>query len=647
MRIPDRPLIAIALALTGLAYLPGLWGPFLLDDFNNLEPLALWRDGVITWQGVLLGNDSGPLGRPLSMASFLLNAAALGLEAWHFKAVNLFIHLACGVLIAGFGNRLMALDDRLRPHAGKIAVLLALWWLLLPIHSATVLYIVQRMAQLSTLFIFAGLWLYLVGRHRVATGRRHGGWMLFLGIPALTLAGALAKENAFLLPLLCGVLEFGMYRGIQRPRIVTWFLWLVVALPIVGSMIFVAVNPGFILGGFERREFTLAERLLTQTRVLWSYVVQILVPAGSGLSVFQDDVTLSTGLFKPVATAGAIAAWLFALAGAWLLRHSAPLVLTGLLLFLGGHLMESSVFALEMSFLHRNYMPSAGILVAMMGLAGLAARHLPAPSREFRYIGLIVLALAGLALWSATFARAWVWQSESSLTAYELRHNPDSVRARLLATTQAVKAGDTDAALHQVQQATPHLPDWEQGASAIWRMAAYCGTGRRIPAPLIQEFGQFADYRIGPFEREAFDTLTSHLERESCSLDELEHIAQASIQWLEETDQPDRATNVWRFRYDTARLLARSGNLASALSQAEKAFRNSGYEFPVGVLAFRLATSLGKWSAADRILDQLEAHQDVNDRRHRRIVEQFRAYLQERDNRASEPESGRGRENWE
>lgn len=625
------PWLAAALLLAALGLLPGLWGPLLLDDYSNLDRLILWLEDRLRWQGVVFGNESGPLGRPLSMATFLANGALFGFNEWWFKATNLLVHLSCGVLVAGFTHRLASLDERFRVHAGWISLLIAFWWLILPINTATVFYVIQRMAQLSALFIFAGLWLYLAGRERLESGQKRGAWMLLAGIPVLTLAGALAKENALLLPLLCGALELGMYPGTRRPGAVKWFLGLVVGVPILWAVSMVVWNPGYLLGGFERRDFTLLERLLTQGRVLWGYVQNIVIPAGSGLSLFQDNVAHSTGLLRPLTTLGAIIAWGAALAGAWFVRRSAPLILTGLLLFLGGHLMESSVFALELAFLHRNYMPSVGILIAVVGIASLVVRHLPSPSREFRRVGLVVLVLAGVVLWSATFARAWVWQSQQSLAAHEIERNPNSVRGRLMAAELAIRARETDLALHHIDKAEPHLPDRERGAASIWRMAAFCGSGRPVPEALIREFRQRADDYVSPFERKGFDTLTNQLERETCPLDNLSSIAQAGELWLDRSTQPGRATDVWRFRYNTARLLARSGEIETAFPHATRAFEHSGHEFPVGVFAFQLATSLERLPPAKRILDQLKAVENPNDLRHRRTIEQFEAYLESRE----------------
>src|SRR3546814_5144176 len=53
-------------------YSPGLHGPFVFDDWANLPALNGFGDGIhrgLTFWWYVLGNNSGPLGRPLSMLS--------------------------------------------------------------------------------------------------------------------------------------------------------------------------------------------------------------------------------------------------------------------------------------------------------------------------------------------------------------------------------------------------------------------------------------------------------------------------------------------------------------------------------------------------------------------------------------------------
>ena len=79
MKALKRLAVLAALVLVAVvAYLPGLSGELIFDDRANLEPVRLWIEDQTEWQQVVFDNQSGPLGRPVSMASFVINAAISG-----------------------------------------------------------------------------------------------------------------------------------------------------------------------------------------------------------------------------------------------------------------------------------------------------------------------------------------------------------------------------------------------------------------------------------------------------------------------------------------------------------------------------------------------------------------------------------------
>ena len=70
-------------------------------------------------------------------------------------------------------------------------------WLFHPLHVSTVLYVVQRMAQLSSLFVVLGLFVYCRYRLRWAESGSSAGELVTaaLWLLLITLAAVLAKEN--------------------------------------------------------------------------------------------------------------------------------------------------------------------------------------------------------------------------------------------------------------------------------------------------------------------------------------------------------------------------------------------------------------------------------------------------------------------
>src|SRR3546814_902550 len=173
-------------------YSPGLHGPFVFDDWANLPALNGFGDGIhrgLTFWWYVLGNNSGPLGRPLSMLSFLINDSAWPSDPYSFKYTNLLLHLLNGVLVFACLRSLLHRCSFTAFKAELIAVLTAAIWLLHPIHTATVLQVVQRMTLLSSLFILLGVLSYLNGCARLETGRTLSAWLLL--VPGIALCGLL------------------------------------------------------------------------------------------------------------------------------------------------------------------------------------------------------------------------------------------------------------------------------------------------------------------------------------------------------------------------------------------------------------------------------------------------------------------------
>ena len=228
-------------AVCSIAYLPGLSGPLFFDDVPNLtaNPHLTFSAGEFdAWRTAILSNDAGILLRPLSMVTFAVNSAlAGGLDAYSLKLVNLGIHLLLGmILYALFISLLKApacaglkLDEIL---VKQIALFAAALWLLHPLHVSTVLYAVQRMAQLSALFTCAALLVYTRYRIRwVHSGATTGEliaasmWVLLLAVLAV-----FSKENGALIPWLIVVVEVFLFQGVwngtgnRALRVAGWLL---------------------------------------------------------------------------------------------------------------------------------------------------------------------------------------------------------------------------------------------------------------------------------------------------------------------------------------------------------------------------------------------------------------------------------------
>lgn len=423
----------LLVASAALVYWPGLDGGFLFDDHSNLTLLGTY--GVVDdWQTFwlyLLSGFSGPTGRPISHLSFLIDANHWPADPWSFKRTNVLIHLAMGVLLFGLMRSLLLAAGQSTARAGWIAVVATGLWLLHPFWVSTTLYAVQRMAQLAALFSVAGLWLWVAWR------RRHPAWgdwqtwaVAMVSVWGFGLLAVLSKENGALLPALVLVLELTVLAamdqrlGREPGRGFGWVRWIVLGVPLLLLALYVARSvPALLAGDAGNRHFTPFERVLTQGRILWDYVFNILLPRPYPGGLFNDDIRLSTGVFTPWITAVAWAAWIALVVWAVRVRTRHPFVAAAVLFFLAGHLLESTFIQLELYFEHRNYQP-AMLFGLPLALWWFSRARIPTDIRIVVPVGVLLLLAA------MTFMRAELWSSPYLQALKWAQVNPDSPRAQ-------------------------------------------------------------------------------------------------------------------------------------------------------------------------------------------------------------------------
>lgn len=442
LRLPAA-LLLVAAGLTLLVYSNGLNGPFLFDDhvhitqnrWAKIESLG-WADLVQAWNSSF---SEFPANRPLAQLSFGLNHAFSGLNPWAFKSTNLAIHLLIGLtlfLFVRLAYRALHHDTGDQQAGTWLAAVTATVWLLHPLHVSTVLYTVQRMAQISNLSMLLALVCYLYGRLRIADGRPGVMWML--AAAPIALIGFLGKENAVLLPLLLLVAEMTLLRRLPtgdataRLKVIRLvYIWL----PLAFGAVYLASHTE--LFSYQGRPFTLEERLLTQARALWLYVSWLYVPDISSLGLFHDDVVRSTGWLSPPQTLLAVLAWAAVLAAALLGRDRFPLPAFAVLFYLANHALESSIFPLEMVFEHRNYLASLGPLLLLTYLVVIRTRQ-----QRMRTTAWLVGGLLLISYCAATFIRVDNWSSYQSFALNAAENHPQSRRSNFIAAQILISAID-------------------------------------------------------------------------------------------------------------------------------------------------------------------------------------------------------------
>ncbi len=430
-------LLCLALGLTAVIYYPGLSGGFVFDDFPNIVNNARLHLHELTWsslQAAAFSSRAGILRRPVSMITFALNEYFFGTGPFSFKVVNLLIHLANGAGLFLFGNLLLDAYRQTRkpglaPHEiFWISLAAATAWLVHPLNFTGVLYVVQRMTSLSTLFTIAGLCCYLRGRERRWNGKGGIGLMV-TGTAVFGTLALLSKESGALLPLYMFVVELAIFRLRKREgaidRAVLAFFLLFLALPAAAGLAWMAHDPAVFFGGYVFRTFTPLERVLTEARVIIFYLRLVFAPTLNQLGLYHDDIAVSHGLLQPPQTLASLILILALLATAVLVRRRAPLVTLGILWFFTGQVLESTILPLEIAFEHRNYLADYGMLLPVC--AAMLDSSRSATTLALRRSGLVLL--IGM-LSVITWMRAENWDSPYMEAVTEAWFHPDSAQSQ-------------------------------------------------------------------------------------------------------------------------------------------------------------------------------------------------------------------------
>ncbi|MBY5937713.1 tetratricopeptide repeat protein [Marinobacter nauticus] len=450
----------------------------MFDDFPNLEPLGYWGsvDSLDRFVNFVGSGFSGPTGRPVALASFLLDANTWPAEPYAFKRTSVLFHLLTGCGVFLFLLRFLdqvKLNSAMPSRSALACLCVTALWLFHPYWVSTSLYVIQRMAILSALFGVFSLWGYLGARSEVMSSGYFNGkavaWTLMAGV--FFVAGVYSKENILILPVCVLVIEFSLHsRAPVKSRV--WH----------GLVVFCVVIPSVLLLGYlvqrgasgwdvvdGRRGFSIGDRLLAQGRILWQYLFEIVVPRPYTGGLYTPADAPSVGLVRWLGLLGWLG-FLGLIIVTWRWRKKWPLLFPGITLFVVGHLIESTVIPLELYFEHRNYFP--GIFLALIPL------QLAFSDQVSRWMLRVFSVTAIVVLSSLLWMRASLWADYPALVTSWAERSPQSVRAQLETSKLALQSGDGPKAITFYSRAREAGPD--DLRVDLWGVFVNCALGGGI-----------------------------------------------------------------------------------------------------------------------------------------------------------------------
>ncbi|MGD8993526.1 MAG: tetratricopeptide repeat protein [Desulfobacterales bacterium] len=463
-------------------YVNTLGVPFVFDDVPNIKHNPHITHTRFSSDGLLRAGFESPMSsRPVAYISFGLNYYFGGYNVFGYHVVNIVIHLITGFLLFVFVQTTLLLSLQTtgdgcgpKPSAAVsvpargwrslepswVSFWTAALWLVHPVQTQSVTYIVQRMNSMATLFFVLSLLLYARGRISQKQGANASGrtraqpYMWFGGSLLGGLLALGSKEIAATLPFFIFLYEWYFFQDLSRLWLKRYWIWVVV-IPIIFVLV-VAIYLGAhpwdkILASYAGRDFTPLQRVLTEFRVVIFYLSLLLWPHPSRLNL-EHDFTLSYSLFDPVTTALSLGLLLGLLVLGVVLAPRQRILSFCLLWFLGNLVIESSVIGLELVFEHRLYMPSMFMILAVVMLFCRYVRH--------RWLQAMLLAAVVMAGALGTFERNKVWQDEVTLLRDCIAKSPRKARSYYNLGIALAERGHADEAIKHYRAALQINPGY-------------------------------------------------------------------------------------------------------------------------------------------------------------------------------------------
>jgi tetratricopeptide (TPR) repeat protein len=592
-----RQFIPVLIVAAGIwAYHNSFQGPFIFDDTGSILDNPTIRHLWPIWKALSPphGTAATVEARPLLNLSLAVNYAVGGTRPLGYHMLNLAIHIAAGLVLFGIVWRTLLqppLHQRFGTAADPLALAVAVIWVVHPLQTESVTYVVQRAESMMGLF-------YLLTLYCAIRGAESDGPSIWYSLSvASCLLGMASKEVMVSAPVIVLLYDrafmAGSFREAWRRRRwlylglgATWIClaWLVISAQRLGTTSAIAKSKGITWWAY----------LLTEPGVILHYL---------RLSVWPQPLCLDYLGWPVPGTWPSIlpsAMLMVALVGAtvWAWRStSIPSAMGPAWGFLGAWFLlilapTSSLVPMDSpAYEHRMYLPLASVIAVVgVGVLALGKRLWNKPQRTA--FGCVATACVAVLFTFLTLQRNRDYHSTVSIWQDTLQKRPTDPRAYYNLGNALAQIGRVQEAMDRYQQALRIKPDYAE-AEYNWAVALD-KLGRVQEA--IPHYEQVV--RLEPDDAEAQNNLAVILGQAGRIEDAIRHWEQAL------KIKPDFA----EAHFNWGNVLLRAGKLPEAAGQYEQALQikpdlaeahyNLGNVF---LQAGRLPEAVGHYGQALRI----------------------------------------------
>jgi tetratricopeptide (TPR) repeat protein len=450
-----RPFIPALIIAAGIwAYHNSFHGVFVLDDSPHIVDNPGVRQLARPWQ--IIRHSS----RPVVALSLAVNFALGRLDPWGYHAVNLGIHILAALTLYGVARRTLV-SEPLRFRFGEAGPLLAgaisLIWLVHPLQTESVTYIIQRAESLMGLFYL--LTLYCVIRSQSSARRKLWG----IGAVASCVLGMASKPVMVTAPVVILLYDRAFlgnsWRELMRRRgwlyaglAATWLL-----LPL---MLANAPSEWETSAGFEYKGVSPLRYALSQPGAVLQYLRLTFRPNRLCLDYgwphgSSDLRETSEALKGPIVVAALLAATVWAwerrpamgFLGAWFFLILAP--------------TSSFVPVADSIVEHRMYLPLAAVVAAVvLGAFEIGKRLLN--KKGAVVVGCAAGGVVVIVLSSLTIRRNRDYSSAVTIWQDNVEKRPNNPRAQFMLGSVLFHAGKLQEAVDHDEEALRINPDYAE-----------------------------------------------------------------------------------------------------------------------------------------------------------------------------------------
>ncbi len=441
---------ALLVVVGVLIYLNSFGGQIVFDD------VVITEDSSIRQLWPPWGAMSSPkqVSRPLVGLSLAINYGISGAGLWSYHLFNLAIHVLAALALFGVVRRTL-LTDRLKARFGKastgLALAVALIWMVHPLHTESVTYLIQRSEAMCGLFYLATLYCVIRGR-----SGQHGA--LWYSAAVLSCAAGMASKPVMVTaPIMVLIYDLVFFRDSLKEtlkRRATLYAGLAFTWIIIAATVH-AASPYQESAGFNLERMTPLSYFVSQFGVIVHYLL---------LSVWPYDLCIDYG-WPLAADASGIVPFAMVVGALGLLtlialKRSPEAGFLGVWFFLILAPTSSIMPILDLAVEHRIYLSLVAVVTLVVLGCYRLARSLPlGDSSITRWLAVGAVAIVVAWFGSLTVERNGYYQSRTALWLDVVRKRPDNWRGHNNLGFCLIEQGDREGARDQFAEALRLQPN--------------------------------------------------------------------------------------------------------------------------------------------------------------------------------------------